>query len=94
MANSARRPLQLVSLRQALVPSHRPGKMNTSYRFFASGSTPSGALLAGLLGPLIGLRPAPAVFLRILAIHPAVGLPLSVARYSPITHTRRSRTCS
>jgi len=45
------------SLRQTLVPSNLLGRMNAAYRFFITGASPFGALLGGVLGGQIGLRP-------------------------------------
>jgi len=38
-----------VSLRQAIIPDHLLGRVNSVYRFFAWGSMPIGALLGGLI---------------------------------------------
>lgn len=45
-----------VSLRQAIVPDHLLGRVNASAQFLVEGVGPIGALLAGLLGGLIGMR--------------------------------------
>ena len=45
------------SLRQSLVPPEALGRMNAAYRFFVTGMVPLGALLGGVLGGAIGLRP-------------------------------------
>lgn len=45
-----------VSLRQAIVPEHLLGRVNASVQFLVEGVGPIGALLAGLLGGLIGMR--------------------------------------
>lgn len=49
--------VHVVSLRQAVTPDLLLGRMNASYRFFTYGAIPLGALLGGLLGETIGLRP-------------------------------------
>ena len=36
-----------VSLRQAIVPHHLLGRLNSSYRFLAWGTMPAGAAIAG-----------------------------------------------
>ena len=46
-----------VSLRQALCPPRLLGRMNATMRFLVWGTMPLGALLGGLLGTWIGLRP-------------------------------------
>jgi fucose permease len=46
----------VVSLRQTVTPDAMLGRMNASYRFFTYGAIPLGALLAGGLAGLIGLR--------------------------------------
>jgi MFS family permease len=46
-----------VSLRQSLVPSNVLGRTNAAIQFLSQGVAPLGALLAGILGGLIGLRP-------------------------------------
>ncbi|WP_410585869.1 MFS transporter [Amycolatopsis sp. lyj-23] len=45
-----------VSLRQLLVPEHLVGRVNASYRFFAVGMGPLGAVLGGVLAQWLGLR--------------------------------------
>jgi MFS family permease len=45
-----------VSLRQSLVPSNLLGRTNASIQFLSQGVAPLGALLAGILGSIIGLR--------------------------------------
>ncbi len=45
-----------VSLRQSLVPNNVLGRTNASMQFLSQGFAPLGALLAGILGGLIGLR--------------------------------------
>jgi len=47
-----------LSLRQGLTPHHLLGRMNASFRFIVWGMIPLGALLGGVLGSRIGLRPA------------------------------------
>ena len=46
------------SLRQAMTPEHLRGRMNASVRTLVFGTMPLGGLAGGLLGDLIGLRPA------------------------------------
>jgi len=45
-----------VSLRQSVVPGNMLGRINASLQFLSQGIAPIGALLAGILGGLIGLR--------------------------------------
>ena len=45
-----------VSLRQSLVPANVLGRTNASMQFLSQGLAPPGALLAGILGGMIGLR--------------------------------------
>lgn len=61
-----------VSLRQRIAPDHLLGRVNAGYRLLAWGSMPLGALLAGVLGDLFGVR---AVFL-IAGGGALLGLPL------------------
>jgi MFS family permease len=49
-----------VSLRQRITPDHLLGRLNATYRLFAWGVMPIGALLGGLIAEVLGLR---AVFL-------------------------------
>jgi MFS family permease len=49
-----------VSLRQRITPDHLLGRLNATYRLFAWGVMPIGALLGGLVAELFGIR---AVFL-------------------------------
>jgi MFS family permease len=46
-----------VSLRQSITPDRMLGRMNATIRFVVYGTIPLGALLAGMLGSTIGLRP-------------------------------------
>ncbi len=50
-----------VSLRQALVPIRLQGRMNASMRWIVWGTIPAGSLAGGILGTLLGLRPAIAI---------------------------------
>ncbi|HYB00796.1 MAG TPA: hypothetical protein VED37_11315 [Ktedonobacteraceae bacterium] len=45
-----------VSLRQTIVPSNLLGRTHASMQFLSQGVAPLGALLAGILGGIIGLR--------------------------------------
>lgn len=45
-----------VSLRQSLIPANLLGRTNASMQFLSQGVAPVGALLAGVLGGIIGLR--------------------------------------
>ena len=47
-----------LSLRQAITPEHLRGRVNGTMRVISMGAAPVGALLAGVLGERIGLRPA------------------------------------
>jgi MFS family permease len=66
--------INLVSLRQAITPNPLQGRMNASFRFVNVGMMMLGALIAGFLGELIGLRETLAIgatgmlipFLRLL----------------------------
>ena len=46
-----------VGLRQAITPAHVLGRVNATMRVIALGAASLGALLAGGLGELLGLRP-------------------------------------
>ena len=46
-----------LSLRQAITPDRLQGRVNATMRFIMWGVTPVGALVGGLLGSTIGLRP-------------------------------------
>jgi len=48
--------INLTSLRQAVTPNHLQGRMTASFRFVNVGMMMTGALIAGALGELIGLR--------------------------------------
>jgi hypothetical protein len=45
-----------VSLRQAIVPDHLVGRLNSSYRLLAWGMMPAGAAIAGLGAEVMGAR--------------------------------------
>ena len=45
-----------VSLRQRITPDHLLGRLNATYRLFAWGVMPIGALLGGLVAEFLGLR--------------------------------------
>ena len=46
-----------ISVRQALTPDHLLGRVNASRRVLVFGVAPIGALLGGVLGETVGLRP-------------------------------------
>jgi hypothetical protein len=46
-----------IALRQVMTPGHLLGRVNASRRFLVFGIMPLGALLSGLLGSVLGLRP-------------------------------------
>jgi hypothetical protein len=48
-------------LRQAVTPDRLQGRVNATMRVIALGAAPIGALLAGLLGGTLGLRPTLAI---------------------------------
>jgi MFS family permease len=47
----------VVTVRQSVTPDRMMGRMNTSYRFVVWGAIAGGALLGGVLGSTLGLRP-------------------------------------
>jgi len=47
-----------VSLRQAITPERLQGRMNAAMRWIVWGTIPLGALLGGVVGQWVGLRPA------------------------------------
>lgn len=51
----------VVSLRQSLTPDRLLGRVGASARFIVWGAQPFGALLAGVLGQTLGLRPTLAI---------------------------------
>ena len=50
-----------LSLRQTITPAHILGRVNATMRVIGLGAAPLGALLAGGLGELLGLRPTLAI---------------------------------
>lgn len=50
--------VNVVSVRQALVPDRLQGRVTATYRFLTTGTLPLGSLTGGLLGTLLGLRVA------------------------------------
>ncbi|WP_327586911.1 MFS transporter [Nonomuraea sp. NBC_00507] len=71
---------QAVTLRQVAVPAAVVGRANAAYRTLSYGVLPLGALAGGLLGDLIGLRPALLVGTLGLALAPLPAL-LSTVRH-------------
>src|SRR5713226_2706985 len=55
-----------VSLRQSIVPANMLGRTNASMQFLSQGVAPPGALLAGILGGMIGLRLT--IFIGVLGV--------------------------
>jgi predicted MFS family arabinose efflux permease len=55
-----------VSLRQSIVPANMLGRTNASMQFLSLGVAPVGALLAGILGGMIGLRLT--IFIGVLGV--------------------------
>lgn len=47
----------VITLQQTITPHHLLGRMNATFRFVAWGIAPFGALMGGLVGEVIGLRP-------------------------------------
>jgi Na+/melibiose symporter-like transporter len=45
-----------ISLRQAIIPNHLLGRVNSSMQFLTRGLGPSGALIGGVLGGVLGVR--------------------------------------
>ena len=77
--------IQVVSLRQALIPRHLFARVNAGYRFFTMGAAPVGALLGGFLGQAVGLRAAVAVCAAgtLLALPWVVSSPIPALRALP-----------
>ena len=74
-----------VSFRQLLCPERLLGRMNATIRFAVWGTIPIGALLGGILGATIGLRPTlwVAVLGSLLAVLPVFLSPLRTMRELP-----------
>ena len=74
-----------VSFRQLLCPEQLLGRMNATIRFAVWGTIPIGALLGGILGATIGLRPTlwVAVVGSALAVLPVLLSPLRTMRELP-----------
>ena len=67
-----------VSYRQALVPLELQGRMNASMRVLVWGPIPAGAILGGIMGSLVGIRPT------ILVTAVATSLAFLWVAFSPI----------
>jgi len=74
-----------VSYRQAICPDRLLGRMNASVRFLVWGTLPLGALVGGVLGNTIGIRPTLWVGAigMVLAVLPVVLSPLRKLRDLP-----------
>ena len=74
-----------VSFRQRLCPTPMLGRMTATVRFVVWGSMPIGALIGGLLGQHLGVRPAMAVGVlgELLAVLPVLLSPLRTMRELP-----------
>jgi MFS family permease len=72
-----------ITLIQAITPDHLLGRTNASRRFLVQGVIPFGALLGGILGTALGLRPAVAIA--------AIGATVAVVPlfFSPFPHLKR-----
>ncbi|WP_431914437.1 MFS transporter [Nonomuraea jabiensis] len=81
---------QAVTLRQVAVPAAVVGRANAAYRTLSFGVLPLGAMAGGLLGDLIGLRPALLVGGSGLALAP-VWVLLSPVRHLRIAEDARPR---
>ena len=77
--------VHFVSLRQSITPTDLLGRMNASYRTISYGAIALGALLGGVLGQTIGLRPA--------LLLGAIGLLVTpfLVLFSPVRHVRDLR---
>ena len=77
-----------VSFRQLLCPERLLGRMNATIRFAVWGTIPIGALLGGVLGSTVGLRPTlwVAVAGSALAVLPVFLSPLRWMRELPTTY--------
>ena len=71
-----------VSFRQALVPLELQGRMNASIRFIVWGPIPVGALIGGVLGQFLGVRPA----VGIAAVGSLLAIPWVL--FSPVRRIR------
>lgn len=75
--------INLIALRQRIVPDHLQGRANATARAIAVAGTPAGALLAGaLVAPLGGARPVFAI-LGALALINAAAAPFTQLRTDP-----------
>ena len=74
-----------VSLRQAICPQRLQGRMNATMRFLVWGTLPLGSLLGGVLGEVLGLRPALAVaaLLGLSCFLPVLFSPVRALRQQP-----------
>jgi MFS family permease len=73
----------MTTLRQIVTPESMQGRMNASFRFAITGLMPLSALLAGVMGDKLGLRPALFVC--------SAGMPISVIWLS-LSPARKVRT--
>ncbi|MDH6130749.1 MFS family permease [Kitasatospora sp. MAA4] len=76
-----------VSFRQRVTPKPLLGRMNATIRFVVWGSMPIGALIGGVLGQTIGVRPAMWIGVsgELLAVLPVLFSPIRTMRELPAT---------
>jgi MFS family permease len=75
-----------ISLRQIVTPNRLLGRMNASYRLVIVGTAPLGAVLGGLLGQSLGLRPAFVIAVALMTT------PLLYVPFSPVFRLKQMPT--
>lgn len=80
----------VVSLRQAIVPDHLVGRVNSTFQLASMGMDPLGAALGGILGCAFGLRAPFFTMGPVLLLMAVAAIPVITTRAIEALHTHPS----